>query len=76
MYHPAMKDSGPEVTAVSGSGVATGGQGGQIVPLDSQKFAKTREKKEENQEKSEKRGENREKEEKSGRFFHFAPSDR
>ena len=53
-----------------------GGQGGQIVPLDGEKFAKNREKEGEDQEKADKSGKNREKEEKSGRFFQFASPDR
>ena len=39
---------------------------GTECPLDSEKFAKNKEKE----------GENQEKKEKSGRFFHFAPPDR
>ena len=58
------------------SGVATGGQGGQSTPLDSEKITKNREKREKSRKRGENSEKNWEKEEKSGRFFHFAPNDR
>ena len=59
------------------SGIATGGSGGRVPPLDSEKFAKNREKEQKVRKKQEKE-ENwgREGMENSGRFCHFPPSDR